>query len=84
MTTAATFAADNAPASERRLGTIGNEDWWAVIVGLAAVILGLIDYALGTGVLKFLAVSPAGMKWASGADIAAHWRKHFPAEDSAR
>ena len=66
------------PVSERRLGTIGNEDWWAVIVGLAIVIAGLIDYALGTGVIKFLGVSPAGMKWASGDDIVVHFARLWP------
>ncbi|MGB7100825.1 MAG: putative sulfate exporter family transporter, partial [Xanthobacteraceae bacterium] len=66
------------PVSERRLGTIGNEDWWAVIVGLAIVIAGLIDYALGTGVIKFLGVSPAGMKWASGGDIVVHFARLWP------
>jgi hypothetical protein len=77
MNTATVVAAgDN--VSERRLGTIGNEDWWAVVVGLAAVIFGLIDYALGTGVTKFLAVSPAGMKWATGGDIALHFAKFWP------
>ena len=76
MSTAAAVAAG--PVSERRLGTIGNEDWWAVVVGLAIVILGLIDYALGTGVIKFLGVSPAGMKWATGSDIAAHFAKLWP------
>ena len=54
MNTAAAVAAS--PVTERRLGTIGNEDWWAVVVGLAIVIFGLIDYALGTGVIKFLGV----------------------------
>jgi uncharacterized membrane protein YadS len=76
MTMATAVAADN--VSERRLGTVGNEDWWAVVVGLAVVILGLIDYALGTGVIKFLAVSPAGMKWAAGGDIAVHFAKLWP------
>ncbi len=66
------------PVSERRLGTIGNEDWWAVVVGLAIVMLGLIDYALGTGVIKFLGVSPAGMKWVTSGDIAAHFAKLWP------
>lgn len=76
MNTAAAIAAG--PVSERRLGTIGNEDWWAVVVGLAIVILGLIDYALGTGVIKFLGVSPAGMKWVTGSDIAGHFAKLWP------
>jgi uncharacterized membrane protein YadS len=76
MNTATAAAADG--VSERRLGTIGNEDWWAVVVGLAVVILGLIDYALGAGVIKFIAVSPAGMKWATGGDIAAHFAKLWP------
>ncbi len=76
MNTAAAVAAN--PVTERRLGTIGNEDWWAVVVGLAIVIFGLIDYALGTGVIKFLGVSPAGMKWATGGDIAAHFAKLWP------
>jgi uncharacterized membrane protein YadS len=76
MDTAVTAVADK--PLERRLGTIGNEDWWAVVVGLSAVILGLIDYALGTGVVKFLAVSPAGMKWATAGDIAAHFVKLWP------
>jgi len=72
----AAAATDTVP--ERRLGTIGNEDWWAVVVGLAAVVLGLVDYALGTGVIKFLALSPAGMKWGTGADIAGHFAKFWP------
>src|SRR5271170_409608 len=76
MNTASAVATAN--VSERRLGTIGNEDWWAVVVGLAVVVLGLIDYALGTGIIKFLAVSPAGMKWATGGDIAAHFAKLWP------
>lgn len=76
MNTPVTVAADN--MSERRLGTIGNEDCWAVIVGLTAVIFGLIDYPLGAGVMKFLAVSPAGMKWASGGDVVAHFAKLWP------
>jgi hypothetical protein len=51
------------PATTRRLVTVGNEDWWAVVVGLSAVILGLIDLSLGGGIVKYLAVSPSGMKW---------------------
>jgi len=64
--------------SGQRLGTIGNEDWWAVVVGLVTVIFGLIDYSLGTGVMKFLAISPAGMKWATSGDIVAHFAKFWP------
>ena len=75
MNAAASVATDQMPG---RLGTIGNEDWWAVIVGLMAVIFGLIDYSLGTGVIKFLAFSPAGMKWSTGGDIIAHFAKLWP------
>ena len=75
-TTSIVVAEGRGTGSERRLGTIGNEDWWAVVVGLAIVILGLIDYALGTGVIKFLGVSPAGMKWATAGDIAEIGRAH--------
>jgi uncharacterized membrane protein YadS len=77
MTTQASVAAPHQTPG-RRLGTIGNEDWWAVAVGLLVVIFGLIDFSLGTGVMKFLAVSPAGMKWSIGGDIVAHFAKLWP------
>ncbi len=77
MNTATSVGTDQMPGPQ--LGTIGNEDWWAVVVGLVAVILGLADYSLGTGIVKLIAVSPSGMKWSTGGDIIANFAKLWPA-----
>jgi uncharacterized membrane protein YadS len=66
------------PATTQRFVTVGNEDWWTVVVGLSAVILGLIDLSLGGGIVKYLAVSPSGMKWVALADIIAHFARLWP------
>ncbi|MBN3726869.1 YeiH family protein [Burkholderia sp. Ac-20379] len=51
----------------------GTEDWWAVAIGLFAIVAAYLLFASGTSI-KLLAVAPA--KWASlpqlGADLAAH------------
>src|SRR5271166_3096567 len=53
------------------------EDWWAIWIGLAIVVVGLVLFAEG-GSWRWVAVVPA--KWTSfaqlGADLAANWLRY--------
>lgn len=68
----ASAGAGTAEAGEQRR-PFGTEDWWAVIIGLLAIVVAYALFASG-GSIKWLAVAPA--KWATGtqlgADLAAH------------
>ncbi|SDV48921.1 YeiH family protein [Chitinasiproducens palmae] len=52
---------------------IGTEDWWAVAIGLFAIVVAYILFASG-GSIKWLAVAPA--KWASVGQLAADFGAH--------
>ena len=82
MTTHHTLPADATPAEappERtvRGGFFSNEDWWAVWIGLAVIVVAWGLFAGGHSI-KWLAVAPA--KWTSlaqaGADFTKHWSNY--------
>jgi len=54
------------------------EDWWAIWLGLAIVILAVVLYSGGNPLLKSLAVNPGGIKWHSLDDIAKHFADKWP------
>ncbi|WP_028216341.1 YeiH family protein [Paraburkholderia oxyphila] len=70
--------AANAASVQERRGPWGNEDWWAVAVGLFAIAVAYALFASGSSI-KVLAVTPA--RWSdSGAlahDAAAHARGYL-------
>jgi hypothetical protein len=55
-------------------GAFATEDWWAVWIGLGAVVLAYVVFKLG-GSIKWITISPA--KWSTlsavARDLAAHW-----------
>ena len=78
MTTHHTLPADQTPAeapSERtvRGGIFSNEDWWAVWIGLAVIVVAWGLFAGGHSI-KWLAVAPA--KWTSLGQAGADFTKH--------
>lgn len=60
------------PASGRR--PLGNEDWWAVAVGLGIIAAALLAHWLGSDMVKWLAVNPTALKWTGADQIAAHFQ----------
>ncbi|SAK91341.1 YeiH family protein [Caballeronia ptereochthonis] len=66
-------AAGHAGTADAQRRPFGTEDWWAVAIGLLAIIVAYALFASGSSI-KWLAVSPA--KWSSAgrlaADLAAH------------
>ncbi|KXU94298.1 hypothetical protein CR51_27610 [Caballeronia megalochromosomata] len=65
-------AADAAPLSEARR-PFGSEDWWAVAIGLFAIIVAYALFASG-GSIKWLAVAPA--KWSGFGQLAGDLGRH--------
>jgi uncharacterized integral membrane protein (TIGR00698 family) len=53
------------------------EDWWAVWLGLAIVILGVALYSTGNPLIKSLAINPGGIKWKSLDDITKHFAANY-------
>jgi uncharacterized membrane protein YadS len=51
------------------------EDWWAIWLGLAIILLGYILFANGSS-LKWIAVTPA--KWSNLAQLGAHFAENYP------
>ena len=53
------------------------EDWWAVWLGFALMILAIVLYQGGaSGVLKTLAINPGGLKWTSFGQITDHFAQN--------
>ena len=51
----------------------GNEDWWAVVIGLGIIALTLLSQAVGSDAVKWLAVNPVGLKWSAADQIQGHF-----------
>ena len=49
------------------------EDWWAIWLGLAVVVLGIVFFLSGSSALKALAINPGGLKWTRLDQLAAHF-----------
>jgi uncharacterized membrane protein YadS len=49
------------------------EDWWAIWIGLAVVLLGIVLFMNGSPALKALAVNPGGLKWATLGQLGDHF-----------
>jgi uncharacterized membrane protein YadS len=54
-------------------GLFGNEDWWAIWIGLGLIILATAVFAAG-GSIKWLAVTP--QKWSHGAELGGQLAKN--------
>ncbi len=53
------------------------EDWWAVWLGLALMVLAILFFQAGSSnVLKALAINPGGLKWSSFAQLAGHFSQN--------
>jgi uncharacterized membrane protein YadS len=49
------------------------EDWWAIWIGLAVVLIAIVLFLNGSTVLKSLAVNPGGVKWVTVGQLADHF-----------
>ncbi len=49
------------------------EDWWAIWIGLAIVLAGILGLESGSTALKALSVNPGGLKWRGVDQLAAHF-----------
>lgn len=53
---------------------LGNEDWWAVAIGLAIVGGALVAHLAGVDWVRTLAVNPVALKWAAADQILSHFQ----------
>jgi len=73
-TTTPTYEAERRP-DRSSSGPFKTEDWWAVWIGLAIIVIAYLLFASGTSI-KWLAVAPA--KWSSIAQAATDLGHHLP------
>lgn len=66
-------ATDAKVGSHEKRRSIGSEDWWAVAIGLFAIVVAYALFASGTSI-KWLTVAPA--KWAQPAQLGVDVAKH--------
>jgi uncharacterized membrane protein YadS len=53
------------------------EDWWAVWLGFALMVLSILLFQAGSSnVLKALAINPGGLKWTSFGQLAGHFAQN--------
>lgn len=53
------------------------EDWWAVWLGFALMVLAILLFqAGGSNILKALAINPGGLKWSSFGQLAGHFSQN--------
>jgi uncharacterized membrane protein YadS len=53
------------------------EDWWAVWLGFALMVLSLLLFQAGSSnILKALAINPGGLKWTSFGQLAGHFAQN--------
>ena len=62
-----------APASEGLSALWLKEDWWAIWIGLGAVVLAIALFLNDSTALKSLAVNPGGLKWVTLGQLADHF-----------
>jgi len=53
------------------------EDWWAIYLGIAIVIVSLIAFYNGSTVVKALSLNPGGLKWTSLGQLGSHLVKNI-------
>jgi uncharacterized membrane protein YadS len=53
------------------------EDWWAVWLGFALMVLSILLFQFGSSnILKALAINPGGLKWTSFGQLAGHFAQN--------
>ena len=53
------------------------EDWWAVWLGFALMVLSILLFQAGSSnILKALAINPGGLKWTSFSQLAGHFAQN--------
>jgi len=53
------------------------EDWWAVWLGFALMVLSILLFQAGSSnILKALAINPGGLKWTSFGQLAGHFAQN--------
>jgi len=61
------------PPPPQSHGFFKKEDWWAIWLGLAIVLLGIGFFLNGSSALKVFAINPGGLKWTGFEQLAAHF-----------
>ena len=53
------------------------EDWWAVWLGFALMVLAILLFEAGdSNILKALAINPGGLKWSSFGQLVNHFSQN--------
>jgi uncharacterized membrane protein YadS len=80
MTNAGSLEPSRETAKPERLGwkeLYLKEDWWAVWLGFALMVLSILLFQAGSSnILKALAINPGGLKWTSFAQLADHFAQN--------
>jgi uncharacterized membrane protein YadS len=80
MTNAGSLEPNREAAKPERLGwkeLYLKEDWWAVWLGFALMVLSILLFQAGSSnILKALAINPGGLKWTSFGQLAGHFAQN--------
>jgi uncharacterized membrane protein YadS len=80
MTNAGSLEPSRETAKPERLGwkeLYLKEDWWAVWLGVALMVLSILLFQAGSSnILKALAINPGGLKWTSFGQLAGHFAQN--------
>jgi uncharacterized membrane protein YadS len=80
MTNGGSLEPNREAAKPERLGwkeLYLKEDWWAVWLGFALMVLSILLFQAGSSnVLKALAINPGGLKWTSLGQLAGHFAQN--------
>jgi uncharacterized membrane protein YadS len=80
MTNAGSLEPSRETAKPERLGwkeLYLKEDWWAVWLGFALMVLSILLFQAGSSnILKALAINPGGLKWTSFGQLAGHFAQN--------
>jgi uncharacterized membrane protein YadS len=82
MTNVGSLESSRETAKPERLGwkeLYLKEDWWAVWLGFALMVLSILLFQAGSSnILKALAINPGGLKWTSFGQLAGHFAQNAP------
>ncbi len=80
MTNVGSLEPSRETAKPERLGSKElylKEDWWAVWLGFALMVLSILLFQSGSSnILKALAINPGGLKWTSFGQLAGHFAQN--------